>query len=265
MPFDPQQPDQLARFGRQLQLREIGPEGQRRLGAARAVVVGVGGLGCPAATYLVAAGVGEVHLLDGDRVDASNLNRQVLFGDADLGRPKAEVAARRLASMGGITRVTFEASNVTRERVKDQLAAADVVLDASDNFATRFLLADACAILGLPLVQAAVTQFAGQLATYLPGRRPCYRCFLAGPPAEGAIAGCADAGILGAAAGTMGSLQALEAIKVLTGGKTLAGTLLVLDLWSLDTQRIGLPADPKCPLCGPDAWIQELADAGAMT
>jgi adenylyltransferase/sulfurtransferase len=255
--FDPHQPDQLARFGRQLQLRQIGPAGQARLGNARAVVVGAGGLGCPAATYLAAAGLGSLQLVDGDRVELSNLNRQTLFKDTDLGRFKAEVAAERLAGTGS-------AERLTRDNVERLLAGADVVLDASDNFETRFLLADACRILGLPLVQAAVTQFAGQLATYMPDQRPCYRCFFPEAPPDGTIAGCSEAGILGAAAGVMGSLQALEAIKLVSGSTPTTGRLLVMDLWTLSMDSITLPAHPDCPLCGPDAWIRSLADAGTL-
>jgi molybdopterin/thiamine biosynthesis adenylyltransferase len=264
MPFDPFQPDQLARLGRQLQLREIGAAGQRRLGDASVVVVGLGGLGCPAATYLVAAGVGHLHLVDGDVVEASNLNRQMLFGTADLGRAKVVVAAERLGLTGNGTSITIEQRHVTPGNIEGILKSGEVVLDATDNFATRFLLADSCRLLGKPLVQAAVTQFAGQVATYLPQARPCYRCFFAGPPENGSIPGCAEAGVIGAAAGAVGSLQALETIKLLVGGaqESLSGYLLMLDLWSLAIDRVKLPPDSNCPLCGPHATILTLADAG---
>jgi molybdopterin/thiamine biosynthesis adenylyltransferase len=264
MPFAPFQPDQLARFGRQLQLREIGAAGQRRLADARIVVVGLGGLGCPAVTYMAAAGVGALQLVDGDLVETSNLNRQVLFGNADLGRAKVAVAAECLERLGGGTHITAVQQRLTRQNVRDILHPCDLVLDATDNFSTRFLLSDACRLLGKPLVQAAVTQFAGQIATYLPDKRPCYRCFFPRPPENGLIPGCADAGILGAAAGMMGALQALEAIKLLVGGATasLSGHLLMLDLWSFAIDRVTLPPDPHCPLCGPEASILEIADAG---
>jgi adenylyltransferase/sulfurtransferase len=253
MPFDPRDPDQLSRYGRQLQLRQIGPAGQERLGAAHVVVVGAGGLGCPALLYLAAAGVGQIHVIDGDLVDLSNLNRQVLYRQEDVGRPKAQVAAERVGA-------SYSQVQLTREHL--DLLAGDVVLDCTDNFAARFLLADACQLKGIPLVQAAVTQFAGQLGTYMPGQGPCYRCFF--PEPAGTLPGCAEAGILGAAAGVMGSLQALEAIKLLVGGPaaTISGNLLVMDLWTLALERVALPRDPACPLCGPAAWIRDLKDAG---
>ncbi|MDB5100782.1 MAG: molybdopterin biosynthesis protein MoeB [Cyanobacteria bacterium RYN_339] len=253
MPFNPRDPDQLSRYGRQLQLKQIGPAGQARLGGARVVVVGAGGLGCPALQYLAAAGVGALHVIDGDVVELSNLNRQVLYRPEDLGKPKAEIAAQRVGA-------TFTHATLTRAQL--HLLEADVVLDATDNFAARFLLADACRVKGIPLVQAAVTQFSGQLGTYLPGVGPCYRCFF--PEPAGTLPGCAEAGILGAAAGVMGSLQALEAIKFLVGGPaaTVSGHLVVLDLWTLSLERIALPPDPTCPLCGPTAWIRDLRDAG---
>jgi adenylyltransferase/sulfurtransferase len=251
MPFNPRDPDQLSRFGRQLQLKQVGPAGQERLGNARVVVVGAGGLGCPALQYLQAAGVGALHVIDGDVVERSNLNRQVLFTEADLGRPKAAVAAERVGA-------SFTQATLTRANL--DLLAADVVLDCTDNFAARFLLADAAHLKGLPLVSAAVTQFSGQLGTYLPGQGPCYRCFF--PEPAGTLPGCAEAGILGAAAGVMGTLQALEAIKLILGGPTVSGSLVVLDLWTLAVERVALAPDPGCPLCGPKAWIRDLRDAG---
>jgi molybdopterin/thiamine biosynthesis adenylyltransferase len=251
MPFDPRDPDQLSRYGRRLQLKQIGPAGQERLGQARVVVVGAGGLGCPALQYLAAAGVGSIHVIDGDRVDLTNLNRQVLYRTEDVGRPKAQVAAERVGA-------TFTHANLSRANL--DLVEGDVVLDCTDNFATRFLLADACHLKGLPLVQAAVTQFSGQLGTYVPHQGPCYRCFF--PEPAGTLPGCAEAGILGAAAGVMGSLQALEAIKYLVGGATVQGHLILVDLWTLSLERVALPKDPTCPLCGPSAWIRELSDAG---
>jgi len=253
MPFDPRDPDQLSRYGRQLQLKQIGPSGQEKLGRARVVVVGAGGLGCPALLYLQAAGIGQLHVVDGDAIEPSNLNRQVLFGAADVGRPKAQVAAERVGA-------SYAAVRLTRETLGE--LAGDVVLDCSDNFPTRFLLADACHLQRRPLVQAAVTQFAGQLGTYVPDAGPCYRCFF--PEPAGTLPGCAEAGILGAAAGVVGALQALEAIKLIVAGPaaTASGHLVTLDLWSLAVERIALPRDPACPLCGPTAWIRDLRDAG---
>jgi molybdopterin/thiamine biosynthesis adenylyltransferase len=259
MPFDPHDPVQLERYSRQLMLRPIGARGQRALGQARVLVVGAGGLGAPALLYLAAAGVGAITVADGDVVDRSNLNRQVLFAEADLGRSKAEAAAGKLRALNSQLDVQAHPA-VTVGNAAALVAAHDLVLDASDNFPTRFLLADACRLGGKPLVHAGVVGFSGQLTTFLPDRGPCYRCFFPEPPASGAVPNCDEAGVLGAAAGVLGAMQAVEAIKVLVGAPetTLSGRLLLVDLWAGSFESVALPRDPACPLCGDQPVITAL-------
>lgn len=260
MPFDPHQPDQLARYSRQLVLPEVGLKGQRALGDARVLVVGAGGLGAPVLTYLAAAGVGTIVVADPDAVEQTNLNRQVLFTALDLGENKAIAAARRLSAFNPHLRITPLPVAIGADNALVHLNDCDVVIDASDNFPTRFLLNDAAWLAGKPLVHGGIYHFTGQVTTFLPGQGPCYRCFFPEPPESGTVPNCQEAGVLGPIAGLVGAIQAQEALKVLLGApqSTLVGHLLLIDLWANRFDRMTLPAAPDCPLSGTQPTITTL-------
>jgi len=251
MPWDPRHEPSQERFSRQLALPEIGTSGQAALASATVLVVGAGGLGHPVLSYLAAAGVGHLVVFDADTVEGSNLPRQVLFTPADVGRPKAAVVAERLEASSPGCRVTALDRRFEPEVALGALAGVDVAVDASDNFATRFLLNDACRIAGVPLVHGGLTRFGGLVTTFLEAG-PCYRCFFPEPPLSGRIPGCGEAGVLGPAAGVVGAWQALEVVKLLVGAQAqaLVGRVLVLDLWAAGVDTVSLPRTPGCPLCG---------------
>jgi sulfur-carrier protein adenylyltransferase/sulfurtransferase len=239
-----------ARYQRHLSLREIGAAGQEKLRAARVLIVGAGGLGSPAALYLAAAGCGTLGLLDCDRVDMSNLQRQVLFDTAALGRLKAEAGSERVAGLNPEIRVIPHALELTAANALALLADYDLVLDGSDRLATRYVVNDACVILKKPLVSAAIHRFEGQLTTYVPGHGPCYRCLFP-EVADGLIANCAEAGVLGVLPGALGALQATEAIKLITGaGRPLIGRLLTYDALELRFQEFKVERRRDCAVCG---------------
>ena len=246
---------QLDRYARHIVLEGVGAEGQLRLGRARVVVIGAGGLGAPILLYLAAAGVGELEVLDDDDVALSNLQRQVLFVTADVGRPKADVAAARLAALNPDIRVRGSRARITSDTVATAIEGADVVVDGSDNFPTRYVVNDACVAAGIPLVYGAVSQFDGQVSV-LNGpdgdkRGPCYRCMFPEPPAEGTVPSCTEAGVFGALPGAIGSVMAGEAIKLIVGvGTPLVGALLHLDLADGAVHRFELRRDAACPACG---------------
>lgn len=243
----------------------MGRRGQRRLLSGSAVVVGAGGLGAPAALYLAAAGVGRIGLVEFDRVDLSNLQRQVIYRTSDVGRPKGPTAAARLRALNPEIEVVVHEEALTRENARRILGRYDVVLDGADNFATRYLVNDACVLLGKPDVYASVYRFEGQ-ATVFDGRTgPCYRCLFPEPPPPGSVPSCAEAGVLGVVPGVLGLLQATEAIKILLGiGETLVGRLLLVDLLALRTRELTLRKSPECPLCGPNPTQRDLVDYPAL-
>ncbi|MBS0575676.1 MAG: molybdopterin-synthase adenylyltransferase MoeB [Proteobacteria bacterium] len=248
--------DFYERYSRHLKLPEIGEAGQRRLEAARVVLIGAGGLGSPAAFYLAAAGIGTLVLADDDVVDRSNLQRQILHTDARIGMAKAESARLALAALNPRTRIETIAARVTAANVEDVLAGADVVIDGADNFAARYLLNDACVKLGLPLVYGAVHRFEGQVSVFAAGRQrgvaPCYRCLFPEPPPPEAAPNCAQAGVLGVLPGVIGMLQATEALKLLLDlGTPLSGRLLHFDALGMRFRETRLSADPQCPVCAP--------------
>jgi molybdopterin/thiamine biosynthesis adenylyltransferase len=248
---------ELDRYARHIVLRQIGGPGQAKIRAARVLVVGAGGLGSPLALYLAAAGVGTLGLVDDDQVSLSNLQRQILFRTRDIGRPKTDAAAEALAALNEGVRIEPHPVRLTAGNAMALIGSYDIVADGSDNFETRFLLNDACYFAGKTLVSAAVTEFEGQLATYK--GRPCYRCLFAAPPPPGTVPSCSETGVLGAAAGVMGSLQALEVLKEITGAGTgLAGKLLLYDGLSAQFRTIKLAPDPACPLCGNNPTITRL-------
>jgi len=245
------------RYRRHLSLSEIGAPGQEKLKAARVLVVGAGGLGSPAALYLAAAGIGTLGLLDCDRVEVSNLQRQVLFDTAALGRPKAEAGRDRLAALNPDIRILAHALELTAANARAVIAGYDLVLDGSDRLSTRYLVNDACVLAGKPLVSAAIHRFEGQLLTYIPGRGPCYRCLFAAA-ADGVVANCAEAGVLGVLPGVLGTLQATEAIKLITGiGTPLSGRLLTYDALEMRFQEFKVERRPDCAVCGDQPTISE--------
>jgi sulfur-carrier protein adenylyltransferase/sulfurtransferase len=252
-------PPDPARYARHLALQEIGPGGQARLAASSVLVVGAGGLGSPAALYLAAAGVGRIGLVDHDRVELSNLQRQILFATADIGQGKAATARDRLIALNPSLQVIAHAERLTAGNVATAFGSYDVVIDGTDRLATRYLINDACVLLGKPLVSAAIHRFEGQAMTYLPGKAPCYRCLYPESP-EDLVPNCATAGVLGVLPGVMGSLQATETIKVLLGiGEPLAGRLLVYDALSLRFDEFRFARRADCAVCGEHPTITSIA------
>jgi len=247
--------EELDRYARHLVLREVGGVGQAKIRAAKVLIVGAGGLGSPVALYLAAAGVGTIGIVDDDAVSLSNLQRQILFDTKDVGTPKVAAAAQRLAALNPGARVRPHHTRLTAANVESLIADYDIVADGSDNFETRFLVNDACHAAKKILVSAAVTEFDGQLATFKAWDKssayPCYRCLFRGPPPPGTVGSCSETGVLGAAAGVMGSLQALEVLKQVTGmGENLAGKILITDTLVWRFRVVELSPDPQCPLCG---------------
>lgn len=257
--------EELERYARHLVLRQVGGPGQAKIRAARVLVVGAGGLGSPVALYLAAAGIGRLGLVDDDTVSLSNLQRQILFRTTDVGRVKVEAGADALKALNPGVRIDAHPVRLTAANAVELISGYDIVADGSDNFATRFLLNDACYFLKKPLVSAAVTEFEGQLATYKayePGL-PCYRCLFPEVPPPGTVASCSETGVLGAAAGVMGSLQALEVLKEAAGlGTGLAGKLLVYKALTAQFHSARLAKDPGCPLCGSAPSITALSGHG---
>lgn len=244
---------ELERYARHIVLREIGGAGQWKLRRSHVLVIGAGGIGSPAVQYLAAAGIGTLTLVDDDQVDLSNLQRQTLFGTADIGRAKVEAASDAVARLNPGVQVRTVPQRIGAAEACDLLSAADVVLDGSDNFATRLAVADAALERRTPLVSAAVAEFEGQLGVFRgwEADRPCYRCFVGGDPERGE-ATCAEQGVLGALTGVMGSLAALEAIRACYPfGEDSAGKLLLVDALALRFRTLSLPKDPGCPSCGP--------------
>ena len=257
--------EEIARYSRHLLLPEVSLEGQARLKAGSVLVVGAGGLGSPAALYLAAAGVGKIGLADFDAVDVSNLQRQVLYETGDVGRPKVESARERLTALNPHVDVALFPERLTRENATGILEKFDVVLDGTDNFATRYLTNDACFLLGKPNVYGSIYRFEGQVSVFQPGKGPCYRCLFPSPPDPGLVPSCAEGGVLGVLPGVVGALQATEALKLLLGiGRSLAGRLLLYDALALAFREIALARDPGCPLCGDSPTITALVDYDAL-
>jgi sulfur-carrier protein adenylyltransferase/sulfurtransferase len=253
--------EEIARYSRHLLLPEVGKEGQERLSEARVLIVGAGGLGSPAALYLAAAGVGRIGLADFDAVDLSNLQRQVLYDASSVGRPKLEVARERLNALNPHVEIALFPERLTRENALGILEGFDVVLDGTDNFATRYLTNDACWLRGKPNVYGSIYRFEGQVSVFQRGAGPCYRCLYPSPPEPGLVPSCAEGGVLGVLPGVVGALQATEALKLLLGiGRSLAGRLLLYDALALSFKEIALSRDVACPLCGDSPTITDLVD-----
>ena len=252
---------ELSRYARHLSLPEIGREGQIRFKRARVLVVGAGGLGSPLALYLAAAGIGTLGLVDFDDVDATNLQRQILHGTKDVGRPKLDSARDRLADVNpNVTVVTYPV-RLDSENAMEIIADYDVVVDGTDNFPTRYLVNDACVLSGKPNVYGSIFRWEGQVSVFGVAGGPCYRCLFREPPPPGLVPNCAEAGVLGVLPGVIGSLQALEVIKIVLGtGKTLSGRLLIFDALELSWREVALRRNPDCPVCGDEPTQTGLID-----
>lgn len=256
--------EELDRYARHIVLREMGGPGQARLKAARVLVVGAGGLGSPVILYLAAAGVGTIGIADFDTVSLSNLQRQIAHRTADVGRPKTQSARDAALAINPHVRIELHPLRLDAGNARALIGQYDVVADGSDNFATRFLINDTCFFEGKTLVSAAVTEFDGQLATFKAhegkGTHPCYRCLYPEPPPPGSAPSCSETGILGAAAGVMGTLQALEVLKEIAElGESLAGKLLIYEALATRFRTVTVKPDPDCALCGRHPTIRDVA------
>lgn len=253
--------NQILRYSRQIILDEIGYHGQEKLLQSKVLVIGAGGLGSPALYYLAAAGIGTLGIADFDAVGISNLQRQILHFTDDLGKKKVESAKEKLQKLNPETMIIAYPERITIDNIKEVIMNYDVVIDAVDNFPARYLISDCCYFLKKPLVEGAVLGFEGILMTIRPGLSPCYRCLYPEPPEDGVIPTCNDSGILGMITGTIGSLQALEAIKLLLGiGETLSGRILSFDGLKSKFRDIPWGKKPDCPLCGHTPIIHELVE-----
>ncbi len=254
--------EQLERYSRHIALKEVGLDGQERLLKGRVFIIGAGGLGSPAAMYLAAAGVGTIGIADADEVDLSNLQRQIIHGSGDLGKAKVMSAEETIHALNPDVEVHAFQTVVSPDNIMELIRDYDFVIDAVDNFPAKFLINDACVIAGKPFCHAGIIRFQGQLMTYVPGEGPCYRCIFKEPPPEGAVPTCKQVGIIGAMAGTIGSLQAMEAVKYLVGcGDLLTGRLLVYDALKMQFRNVKLPKDDNCAVCGIHPTIKELGSS----
>lgn len=251
--------EELLRYSRHTLLPEFGNAGQQRLKSGRVLIVGAGGLGSPAALYLAAAGAGTIGLVDYDEVDVTNLQRQVLYGTADVGKSKIQAAHARLADANPHVKLELHETPINVGNARELIDRYDVIVDGTDNFGTRYLVNDACVMAGKPNVYGSVFRFEGQAAVFAMADGPCYRCLHPEPPPAGLIPNCAEAGVLGVLPGIIGVIQATEAIKILTGiGTPLVGKLLLFDALRMRFREIALPRDPQCPVCGDHPTIREL-------
>ncbi|HKE98435.1 MAG TPA: molybdopterin-synthase adenylyltransferase MoeB [Actinomycetes bacterium] len=257
--------DEIARYSRHLIIPEFAMTGQRRLRDARVLLIGAGGLGSPNAMYLAAAGVGEIGLVDFDVVDASNLQRQVIHGTSDIGRTKLDSAADSIREINPSVRVTLHDTRLGSDNARALIRGYDLVVDGSDNFPTRYLVNDACVLEGKPYVWGSIFRFEGQASVFWAEHGPCYRCLYPEPPPPGMVPSCAEGGVLGVLCATVGSVQATEAVKLLTGiGRPLVGRLLIYDALEMGFKDIRVRKDPGCALCGDNPTITELIDYEAF-
>jgi len=253
--------EEINRYSRHLILPEIALEGQKKLKAASVLIIGAGGLGSPQAMYLAAAGIGRIGIVDFDRVDASNLQRQLLHKTSSVGRPKVASAVETLAEVNPHVEVISHETRLTSENALDILGGYDIVIDGTDNFPTRYLVNDACVLLGKPNIYGSIFRFEGQASVFWPGKGPCYRCLFPEPPPPGMVPSCAEGGVLGVLPGVIGVIQATEAIKLILGkGDPLVGRLLLYDALAMRFRELRVQRNPECPLCGDSPTITALID-----
>ena len=258
-------PDEIRRYSRHLIIPDVGMQGQKRLKNAKVVAVGAGGLGSPTLLYLAAAGVGTLGVIDFDTVDESNLQRQVIHGQSDIGRSKAESARDSIREVNPFVNVVLHEERLDSSNVMRIFADYDLIVDGTDNFATRYLVNDACVLLGKPYVWGSIYRFDGQASVFWAEHGPCYRCLYPEPPPPGMVPSCAEGGVLGVLCATVGSIQTTEAIKLLTGiGDPLVGRLTIYDALEMTFRSVRVRKDPECPLCGKNPTITELIDYEAF-
>jgi adenylyltransferase/sulfurtransferase len=257
--------EEMRRYGRHLIMPEVGLKGQQRLKSSKVLLIGAGGLGSPLALYLAAAGVGTIGIVDFDVVDASNLQRQIIHSTADVGRPKLASAAQRIQSINPNVKVRTFATVLNSENALDILSEFDVIVDGTDNFPTRYLVNDACVLLGKPNVYGSIFRFEGQASVFYSKEGPCYRCLYPEPPPPGLVPSCAEGGVLGVLPGIVGAIQATETIKLLLGiGEPLIGRLLLFDALKMNFRQLKLRKDRQCPICGERPSIHTLIDYEAF-
>jgi molybdopterin/thiamine biosynthesis adenylyltransferase/rhodanese-related sulfurtransferase len=253
--------DEVRRYSRHLIIPDVGMAGQKRLKNAKVLCVGAGGLGSPALLYLAAAGVGTLGVIDFDVVDESNLQRQVIHGQSDVGRPKAESAAASIKEINPLVKVVVHNEALSNDNVMDIFAGYDLIVDGTDNFATRYMVNDAAVLLGKPYVWGSIYRFDGQASVFWAEHGPCYRCLYPEPPPPGMVPSCAEGGVLGVLCASIGSIQVNEAIKLLTGiGEPLVGRLMIYDALEMTYRSVKVRKDPECPLCGKNPTITELVE-----
>ena len=253
--------EEVQRYSRHLIMPEVGMAGQKKLKAASVLLIGAGGLGSPLAMYLAAAGIGRMGLVDYDTVDHTNLQRQIIHGTSDVGRPKLESAKQRILDINPHVQVDTYEVPLTSENALEILKPYDVIIDGTDNFPTRYLTNDACVLLGKPNVYGSIFRFEGQVSVFHAEEGPCYRCLFPEPPPPGLVPSCAEGGVLGVLPGTIGALQATEAIKIILGiGEPLVGRLLLYDALNMEFQQVKLRKNPDCPVCGENPTVTELID-----
>jgi adenylyltransferase/sulfurtransferase len=252
--------DQIIRYSRHILLKDVGGIGQEKLLASKVLVIGAGGLGSPIALYLAAAGVGTIGVVDFDVVDLSNLQRQIIHGNDDVGRKKVESAKESIGRINSDVTVITHEDRIKQENIRDLIRGYDFVIEGTDNFPTKFLVNDACVFEQKPFNQGGILRFQGQTMTYQPGHA-CYRCVYRQPPPKGAVPTCSEAGVLGAVAGMLGTTQAAEALKFLLGvGETLTDRVLMFDVLRSEYRTVAVKRDPRCPICGENPTITELRE-----
>lgn len=257
--------DEILRYSRHLIMPEVGVDGQEKLKAGRVLLVGTGGLGSPAALYLAAAGVGTLGLIDFDKVDFSNLQRQIIHSTLSVGKSKVESARQRLSEINPNVKVVTHEAMLTKDNILDILKDYDILLDGTDNFQTRYLVNDACVFQKKPFVYGSIFRFDGQATVFYPGRGPCYRCLFAEPPPPGMVPSCAEGGVLGILPGVIGVIQATEVVKLLIGkGEPLIGRLMLYDALKMNFREVKFRKNPKCPVCSDRPTITELQDYDAF-
>ena len=255
--------EQLERYSRHIILKEIGVKGQKKLLSAKVLIIGAGGLGAPAAMYLAAAGVGTIGIADCDNVELSNLQRQIIHTTADLGKTKVKSAAETIKALNPDVKVITYETYINSKNISEIISDYDFIIDGTDNFSTKFLINDACVLARKPFCHAGILRFEGQLMTYVPEQGPCYRCIFEAPPPKDAVPSCWEAGVIGAIAGIIGSMQALEAVKYITGqGELITGSMLVFDGLKMEWRKVKMQKKAgSCPVCGDNPTITELNDS----